>query len=186
MTTDTVRIIGLVGSLRKGSYNRMAMNVAATMVPEGATLTVVEFADLPVYNGDVEAAGIPESVQKFWAALAEGDAFLIATPEYNYSIPGGLKNAIDWASRARPDALENKAVGIMGASMGFLGTARAQYHLRQALVFLNAFPVNRPEVMIGTAQNKFDENGNLNDETAKGLIRKLLEALVAHAVRLRE
>lgn len=177
MDRRPIRVVGISGSLRAGSYNTAALKAAIALAPEGMTIETAAIGDLPLYNDDVRAAGYPPEVQRFRDQLAAADAILFVTPEYNYSIPGVLKNAIDWASRPPSQALDNKPVAIMGASGGVLGTARAQYHLRQMLVFLNAFPLNKPEVMIGQASSKFDESGALTDETTAGFVRQLLEAL---------
>jgi chromate reductase len=134
---------------------------------------------IPLFNEDVEAQGDPPSVQELKEQIRAADALLIATPEYNYSIPGVLKNAIDWASRPYGDnAWSEKPAAIMGASVGMIGTARAQYHLRQVMVFLNMFPLNQPEVMIAKAHERFDAEGNLTDEKTKEFIRQLLQSLV--------
>jgi chromate reductase len=179
MTKDKrpIRVAGISGSLRAESYNTAALNAAVALAPEGMTIDVVEIGDLPHYNDDVRVAGYPPEVLRFRDKLAAADAILFVTPEYNYSIPGVLKNAIDWASRPPSQPFDNKPVAIMGASGGILGTARAQYQLRQMLVFLNAFPLNKPEVMIGQASSKFDEAGRLTDEATAGFVRQLLEAL---------
>jgi chromate reductase len=179
-----MKIVGLSGSLRKGSYNSAALRAAQALVPEGTTIEIAEIGDLPLYNDDVRVAGYPAPVERLRRQLTEADAVLFVTPEYNYSVSGVLKNAIDWASRPPNQPFEGKPVAIMGASGGLFGTARAQYHLRQMLVFLNAFPVNKPEVMIGQAQNKFDEAGNLTDEPTREFIRKLLASLVGWTERL--
>ena len=172
-----MNVIGISGSLRKGSFNTAALRAAQGLAPEGMTIERAEIGDLPLYNDDVRAAGFPPPVERLRAQLAAADAVLLVTPEYNYSISGVLKNAIDWASRPPSQPFEAKPVAIMGASPGLFGSARAQYHLRQMLIFLNAMPVNRPEVMIGQAQNKFDADGNLTDEPTREFIRKLLVAL---------
>jgi chromate reductase len=172
-----MKVVGISGSLRKGSYNTAALRAAQGLVPEGMTIEAAEIGDLPPYNEDVRQAGYPPPVQRLRGQLAAADAVLFVTPEYNYSISGVLKNAIDWGSRPPDQPFDGKPVAIMGASGGLLGTARAQYHLRQMLVFLNAYPVNKPEVMIGQAQNKFDEAGNLTDEPTREFIRKLLVSL---------
>lgn len=179
MTKDSrpIRVVGISGSLRAGSYNTAALKAAIALAPEGMTIETAEIGDLPLYNDDVRAAGYPPAAQRLRDQLAAADAILFVTPEYNYSVPGVLKNAIDWASRPPSQPFDNKPVAIMGASGGILGTARAQYHLRQMLIFLNAFPINKPEVMIGQAGSKFDENGRLTDEATAGFIRQLLEAL---------
>ena len=172
-----MNVIGISGSLRKGSFNTAALRAAQGLAPEGMTIEVAQIGDLPLYNDDVRAAGFPPPAERLRAQIAAADAILLVTPEYNYSISGVLKNAIDWASRPPSQPFEAKPVAIMGASPGLFGSARAQYHLRQMLIFLNAMPVNRPEVMIGQAQNKFDADGNLTDEPTREFIRKLLVAL---------
>src|SRR5215211_6459574 len=180
-----MNVIGISGSLRKGSFNTAALRAAQGLAPEGMRIETAEIGDLPLYNDDVRVAGYPAAVARLRGQLATADAILFVTPEYNYSIPGVLKNAIDWASRAPSQPFDGKPVAIMGASGGLFGTARAQYQLRQMLVFLNAFPVNKPEVMIGQAHTKFDEAGNLTDETTREFIRKLLVSLVAWTERLK-
>ena len=172
-----MNVIGISGSLRKGSFNTAALRAAQGLAPEGMTIERAEIGDLPLYNDDVRAAGFPPPAERLRAQIAAADAILLVTPEYNYSISGVLKNAIDWASRPPNQPFEAKPAAIMGASPGLFGSARAQYHLRQMLIFLNAMPVNRPEVMIGQAQNKFDADGNLTDEPTREFIRKLLVAL---------
>jgi chromate reductase len=156
----------------------MTLDVAKGLVPAGAELEIIELAAIPPFNQDLERSP-PASVSELKRAIRAADAILISTPEYNYSIPGVLKNAIDWASRPHGDsAWKGKPVAILGASIGNLGTARAQYHLRQCFVFLDMPVVNQPEVMIGLASSKFDADGNLGDETAKKLIGQLLESLL--------
>lgn len=175
---ETIKILGFAGSLRRESYNRSALRAAVKLVPQGAQLDTIELDNIPPYNGDHERE-LPQAVRAFKAAIKAADAILIVTPEYNYSIPGVLKNAIDWASRPYGDnAWDGKTVGIMGASPGMLGTARAQYHLRQTFVFLNMFPLNKPEVMIAHADEKFDNEGNLKDQLTTQKIRELLESLI--------
>src|SRR3954462_15257304 len=158
-----MKVIGLSGSLRRGSFHTAALRAAQEVAPEGMTIETGEIGDLPLYNDDVRAAGYPPPVERLRSQLAAADPVLFVTPEYNYSVPGVLKNAIDWASRPPNQPFDGKPVAIMGASGGLFGTARAQYHLRQMMVFLNAFPLNKPEVMIGQAQHRFDENGKLTD-----------------------
>ena len=179
-----MNVIGISGSLRKGSFNTAALRAAQGLAPEGMTIERAEIGDLPLYNDDVRAAGFPPPAERLRAQIAAADAVLLVTPEYNYSISGVLKNAIDWASRPPNQPFEAKPVAIMGASPGLFGSARAQYHLRQMLIFLNAMPVNRPEVMIGQAQNKFDADGNLTDEPTREFIRKLLVSLRDWTLRL--
>jgi chromate reductase len=181
-----VTILGFAGSLRKDSYNKALLRAAAELVPEGAVLEVFDLEGIPLFNQDLETQP-PERVREFKAKIKAADAILIATPEYNYSIPGVLKNAIDWASRPYPDnAFNGKPVAVMGASIGMLGTARAQYHLRQCFVFLNMYPLNKPEVMVNFAEERFDEKGRLKDKTAKKHIAELLENLVAWTAKLKK
>lgn len=173
-----MKIFGLAGSLRKDSYNRAALRAAQQLAPEGVTIEIWDkLGELPLFNQDLEKTP-PRVVTEMKAAIRATDAVLFVTPEYNYSVPGVFKNAIDWASRPYGDsAWSGKPVAIMGASGGALGTARAQYHLRQMFVFLNMYTVNQPEVMISQAQQRFDAQGNLTDENSKKLIRQLLEEL---------
>ena len=171
-------ILGIAGSLRRGSYNRAALRAAQEMVPEGAKIEIFELDGIPPFNQDEERQP-PARVSLFKSRIRAADAILFVTPEYNYSIPGVLKNAIDWASRPYGDnAWEGKPVAVMGASPGAAGTARAQYHLRQVFVFLNMYALNRPEVMIANAAQRFDEQGNLTDQDTRKRVRELLEALV--------
>ena len=174
---DALKVLGISGSLRKGSFNTMALRAAQGLAPAGVTIETAEIGNLPLYNDDIRAAGYPPVVQAFRDKIAAADALLFVTPEYNYSISGVLKNAIDWGSRPPSQPFDGKPVAIMGASGGVLGTARAQYHLRQMCVFLNMFPVNKPEVMIGQAQTRFDAAGALTDEATRGLVKQLLESL---------
>ncbi|HUX65170.1 NAD(P)H-dependent oxidoreductase [Sulfuricella sp.] len=175
---DVIKILGIVGSLRKGSYNRFALKAAQELVPGGAVLNLIELHGIPVFDQDNEMT-LPASVLEFKRRILDADAILFATPEYNYSLPGGLKNAIDWASRPYGEsAWLGKPAAVMGASTGSLGTARAQYHLRQILVTLDMPVVNQPEVMIGNAAQRFDQNGRLTDAPTRQHIQKLLGALV--------
>ena len=181
---QAIRILGIAGSLRRDSYNRAALRAAMSLVPDGATLEAFALDGIPPFNQD-EERNPPPRVVELKRAVREADAVLIVTPEYNYSVPGVLKNAIDWASRPYGDsAWSGKPAAIMGASVGTIGTARAQYHLRQMFVFLNMFAINQPELMIGNAASRFDANGTLVDDTTRGLIRQLLDNLVAWTRRL--
>ena len=181
---NPVRILGIAGSLRSESYNRAALRAATELVPEGATLEIFELDGIPGFNQD-EEQNPPAKVVELKKRIREADAILIVTPEYNYSIPGVLKNAIDWASRPYGDSAWNgKPAAIMGASVGTIGTARAQYHLRQMMVFLNMFPINQPEVMIGNASERFDAEGKLTDDATKEFIRQLLQNLVEWTRRI--
>lgn len=180
----SIRVVGISGSLRARSHNTAVLTAACELAPPGMVIERAEISDIPLYNDDVREVGYPEPVQRLRNQLAQADAILLVTPEYNFSIPGVLKNAIDWASRPPSQPFDGKPVAIMGASLGPVGTARAQYHLRQVMVFLNAFPLNKPEVMIGTAADKFDSEGRLTDEKTREFIRLQLMALAAWHGRL--
>jgi chromate reductase, NAD(P)H dehydrogenase (quinone) len=181
-----VKILGIAGSLRKQSYNRGLLQVALEMAPAGCSLEVFDLEGIPLYNQDHETK-LPPAVVQLKAKVRAADAILIATPEYNYSIPGVLKNALDWGSRPYGDsAWDNKPVALMGASPALQGTSRSQYHLRQVFVYLNMHPLNRPELMVASAQDKFDQNGKLTDPKARQKVGELLVALVAHARRCSE
>jgi chromate reductase, NAD(P)H dehydrogenase (quinone) len=176
---ERVHILGFAGSLRRDSYNKALLRLAAEVMPPDAELETFDLEGIPPFNQDLENKPSLR-VKEFKARIRAADAILIATPEYNYSIPGVLKNAIDCASRPYGDnALEGKPVAIMGASIGMIGSARAQYHLRQSCVFLNMHPLNRPEVMVPMAQDKVDKAGRIADEQTRTLVKQLFEALVA-------
>ena len=180
-----VHILGFAGSLRRQSYNKAILAVATETVPDDASLEVFDLEGIPPFNQDLELQP-PDKVKEFKARIRAADAILIATPEYNYSIPGVLKNAIDWASRPYGDnAFDGKPVAVMGASIGTLGTARAQYDLRRSFVFLNMLPLNQPEVMIPFAQDKVDSKGRLTDKKTRDRIRELLESLIAWTRRMK-
>ncbi len=179
-----VKILGFVGSIRKGSFNKALMKAALELTPEDAEIEVFDIARIPPFNQDLENEPV-QIVKEFKAKIKAADALLIATPEYNFSIPGVLKNAIDSASRPYMDKIfEGKPVAIMSASIGRLGGARAQYHLRQCFVFLNMHPINKPEVMLPQAGQYVDENGDLTNEETRKLIRQLLEELVRWTKKL--
>ncbi len=181
---EKIRILGIAGSLRQESYNRGVLRAATELVPDNAQIDIFDLGDIPSFNQDDEASP-PAKVAELKQRIREADAILFVTPEYNYSVPGVLKNAIDWASRPYGDnAWAGKPAAIMGASVGAIGTARAQYHLRQIMVFLDMHPINQPEVMIGTCADKFDEKGNLTDEKTKGFIKDQLQKLVDWSKRL--
>lgn len=181
-----LKVLGIAGSLRKDSYNRAALRAAQELAPEGMEIDIVDLGGLPGFNEEQEQ-NPPAQVVEFKQRVREADAILFATPEYNYSISGVLKNAIDWASRPYGDSAWNgKPAAIMGASIGALGTARAQYHLRQIMVFLNMFPLNQPEVMIANAAQRFDGAGNLTDEPTREFIGKQLAALADWTRRLKQ
>ncbi len=176
--SKTIRILGIAGSLRRQSYNRAVLRAAAELAPADATVEIFEIDGIPPFSEDDEQDP-PAKVVELKNRIRESDAVLFVTPEYNYSIPGVLKNAIDWASRPYGDnAWWGKPAAVMGASISSLGTARAQYHLRQVMVYLNMFPLNQPEVMIGAANERFDTVGKLTDEETREYVGLLLQNLV--------
>jgi len=178
------RILGFAGSLRQQSYNRAALRAATQLAPPGVIISTFDLAGIPSFDQDDELHP-PAPIVEFKKRIREADALLFVTPEYNYSISGVLKNAIDWVSRPYGDnAWSGKPAAIMGASIGMFGTARAQYHLRQIFVNINILPINQPEIMIANAAQRFDSDGNLTDETSKKLIRQLLENLVDWTARV--
>jgi chromate reductase len=184
--SEKIKILAFAGSLRKGSYNKALIRAAVELAPENITIEVFDLEGIPLFNQEFEA-NPHKRVKDFKDKIREVDALLIATPEYNYSVSGVLKNALDCASRPRADTpLEGKPVAIMSASIGRFGGARAQYHLRQSFIFLNMHPINRPEVMLSDAAHNVDANGNLTNEQTRRLIRQLLEVLAAWTIKLKE
>jgi chromate reductase len=178
---DPVKILGIAGSLRKASYNKGALRAAQQLCPDGAKIEAIELDGIPPFNQD-EERNPPQKVTELKNRIRAADAILLVTPEYNYGLPGVLKNAIDWASRPYGDnAWDGKPVAIMSAALSMGGGVRAQYQLRQSFVFLNMDAVVQPEVAIGNAPQRFDEQGNLTDETSRKLIRQLLENLLHKA-----
>lgn len=183
--TEPVHALAIAGSLRQKSYNKAVLRAAAELLPDGMTLEIFDIAQIPLFNEDVEAQGEPEPVLHMKTRLRAANALLISTPEYNYSLPGVLKNALDWASRPAPtSALSDKPLAIIGASSGPWGTARAQLALRQSAVFLNLYPMNRPVLQISHAESKFDSDLKLTDETTRQHLRALLAAFALWARRL--
>jgi chromate reductase len=182
-----LHILGICGSLRARSFNRGLLEAAIEIAPAELAITIFDgLGAIPPYNADVEAEGDPAPVAAFKAAIRDADALLIATPEYNYGVPGVLKNAIDWASRPPgKSVLNRKPAAIMGASMGGTGTARAQLALRQSFVFTETHALLRPEVLVARAQDKVDAQGRLTDEATRKMVRQLLEALRDWAPRFR-
>jgi len=170
-------VLGICGSLRQGSFNKAALHTAIELRPPGMEVTVADISQIPLYNEDVRAQGFPAPVETLRQQIKAADALLVACPEYNYSMSGVLKNAIDWASRPPDQPFAGKPVAILGAAAGMAGSARAQLHLRHSCVFLDMHPLNKPEVLIFQAQNKFDAAGKLTDEVARNLIRDLMAAL---------
>jgi chromate reductase len=170
-------ILGFAGSLRSGSYNRALLRAAIELAPEGVTIDHFDLIDVPLYNGDVEAEGDPESVARFKQAIREADGVLMVTPEYNHGVPAVMKNAVDWASRPPQDAaLSGKPVGIIGASPGITGSARGQSQLRQAFEFTNSFCMPQPELLVFKAHEKFDSDGTLTDAATAQYLGRYLAA----------
>ena len=185
--SEPIKVVAFCGSLRKASFNRMALNAFIERLPAGTSAQIIEI-DWPLYNADIQAQGFPDKVQAAQKAMLEADGLVLVTPEYNYGPSGVLKNAIDWLSRMTPQPFAAKPIAMFGASGGVLGTARAQYQLRQIMVFLDGRPVNKPEVMIGAAQNRFAD-GKLTDEATAKLLAELGASLVLavrHARAIKE
>jgi chromate reductase len=176
-----ISVLGICGSLRQGSFNRAALNTAIELRPAGMEVIVADISQIPLYNEDVRAQGFPPPVETLRQQIKAADALLFACPEYNYSMSGVLKNAIDWASRPPDQPFAGKPVAIISAAAGMAGGARSQLHLRHSCVFLDMHPLNKPEVLIFQAQNKFDAAGKLTDDVARGLIRDLMAALAGWA-----
>ena len=177
MDKNKIKVLGFAGSLRQGSYNKALLRSAAELVPDDMQLEISDLEGIPPFNQDTEQ-NMPNKVREFKTKIREADGILIATPEYNFSVPGVLKNAIDWASRPYGDnPFDGKPVAIMSASPGMLGGANAQFHLRQTCVFLNMYPINKPLVIVTFAQDKFDADGKLVDDNTKKFLRQLLENL---------
>ena len=177
---DFIRFTGISGSLRKDSFNTKLLHNVAALLPENVAFNIVSIADLPLYNADLdlpEARERPAAVVAFRNELAKADGIVIVSPEYNYSIPGGLKNAIDWASRGEDAPLMGKPVALMGATTGPWGTVRMQMQFLNLFLYLDMKPVFKPEVLVAGADKKFNGDGRLTDETAIGLIRKKLQGL---------
>jgi chromate reductase len=178
-------VITICGSLRKGSLNRMLANVLPSLAPAGMTITAGPSIEMPLYNSDVQAQGFPAAATALADAIRAADGVIIVSPEYNWTIPGGLKNAIDWVSRMNDQPFKDKPIALQSCSMGILGGARSQYHMRQMMVYLNAFVFNTPEVLVAQAQNKFDASGNLTDEATRTVVKQQLEAFAAFINRVK-
>lgn len=179
-----LKIFGFAGSLRKGSFNRGVLRTAKDVAPEGVEVAIVELDAIPLYNFDLETTAYPESVTAIKVQIASSDAVLIVTPEYQYSVPGVLKNALDWISRPPgTSGLADRPVGIMGAANSMVGTARAQMHLRQILVHERSVVMTHPQVLISEARRKFDAQGNLIDQETRDRVKAFMEALVRWARR---
>ena len=172
-----MHFLGISGSLRKQSYNTAALRACASLLPDGVTLELADISAIPLYNEEIREQGLPAAVLKLREQIAAADALVIATPEYNYSVPGVLKNAIDWASRPPSQPFDGKPIALLGATPGGLGTSRSQYHLRQIFVYLNGQLLNKPEVMISAAPSKFDAEGKLTDAATADHLKTMLSAL---------
>jgi chromate reductase len=184
MDDKKIKVLGVAGSLRESSYNKALLRAAVELQPDNMQIETFDISDIPLYNDD-ELADTPQTVIDFKQKIVSADALLIVTPEYNYSIPGVLKNAIDWASRPPKDSpLNGKPLAIMGATSGRMGTVRAQLHLRQIAVFTNMLTLNKPEVLVANANEKFDKDGNLTDESTRQHVKRLLDALAGWIVQL--
>ena len=182
-----MKVLAILGSLRKASYNRMALNAAIELAPPDVQVEIAEIGDLPLYNQDVEDAGAPPQVRRLKDQVLAADALLFVSPEYNYSMPGVLKNAIDWVSRPpKENPFNAKPCAIMSASTGMLGGARAQYHFRQTAVFVNLLVMNKPEIVIAKAADKFDASGKLTDETTRKMLTTFMKSLTEWTERLRD
>ena len=182
---ENVSIFGFAGSLRLGSYNRMLLKTAQELSPENVKIEIFDIEGIPIFNQDLENKP-NDKLKTFREKIKAADGLLIVTPEYNYSVPGVLKNAIDAASRpSGTNPFEEKPIGIMGASIGMIGTARAQYHLRQSMVFLNAYIMNRPEIMVSFAENKFDQTGRLTDEVTRQKVKEFMVALLQWIIKFK-
>ncbi len=182
---NKIKVLGISGSLRKESFHTKLLKAAMGMQFEDAEVGMADISQLPLYNQDWEA-NLPASVKELKDKITMSDAILFVTPEYNYSVSGVLKNAIDWASRPYgKSAWSGKPVAIMSGSVGMLGGSRAQYHLRQMMIFLDMHPLNKPEVMVPMIQDKFDESGNLTDEATRAKVKEMIEALVVWTKKLK-
>lgn len=181
MENNETVIAGICGSLRKASFNRHLLNTAISMAAaESMIIRPLEFDQLPLYNADIDLPEVhtrPAAVEEFRKGIVNTHGLLIVSPEYNYSIPGPLKNAFDWASRGKDSPLKNKPVALVGASTSFVGSARMQVHFLSLFLYMDMKPVYQPEVLISKAQDKFNANGELIDETAKQLLQKKLAGL---------
>src|SRR4051794_3867964 len=175
-----LNVLGFAGSLRKASLNRSLLRAAQELAPAGMTIDIVDLISVPLYNGDVEAAGDPRPVADFKQSILSADAVLIATPEYNHGVPAVTKNAIDWASRPpRQAPMNGKPVGIIGASPGMTGSARGQSQLRQAFEFTNSYCMPQPELLVFKAHEKFDADGRLLDAGTEQFLERYLAAFAA-------
>ena len=184
---DQVKVLVICGSLRKGSYNAALTRALPELAPPGMTLTSSPAYDvMPLYNADIqEASGFPPAAEDLAAAIRTADGVIIVSPEYNWSIPGALKNAIDWVSRMKDQPFKDKPVAIQSCSQGPLGGSRMQYHLRMTFTYLNAFVFGTPEVIVAMAQNKFDKDLKLTDETTRNFVKQQLAGFVKFIARVK-
>jgi len=185
VASTNIHIVGISGSLRKASYNTALLKAAQELLPDNVSIEIAEIGSLPLYNSDIDGELRPQSVSDFRNILAKADAFVFVSPEYNYTIPGALKNAIDWASRGEDSPMINKPVALMGATKGLWGTTRMQQAFRPVFQYMNMLPVNKPEVLVAQAQTKFDSNLQLIDDPTKNIVRQQLEALKKLTLQLR-
>lgn len=184
---STLKVVGIAGSLRRASYNKALLRAAQELAPERLRIEIHEIAEVPLFNEDVEAAGVPPAVTALRQAIGAADGLLIATPEYNHGTPGVMKNTIDWLSRPpRKSVLDGKPTALMGASPGTTGTARGQSQLRQAFVFTNTPAMLQPEVLVGRAHERFDAEGRLTDEKVRSYLVMFLERFAEWIDRLRK
>ena len=187
MADRALNVVCICGSLRKGSYNRMVMNALPGLAPAGMSITEgPPFSEFPLYNADMqETSGFPSAVQKLADAVRAADGVIFNSPEYNFSIPGGLKNAIDWVSRVPNQPFAGKPVALQSAANGALGGGRMQYDLRRVMIFLDALTLNKPEIFIGNCASKLDEaTGEIKDETTRGFIKQQLASFVTYIARV--
>jgi chromate reductase, NAD(P)H dehydrogenase (quinone) len=180
-----IKLLGVSGSLRKYSYNSGALRAIPSLLPDGMTFEMAELADVPFYNADIEQIGFPDAVKEFRARATAADALIFAVPEYNFSLPGVLKNALEWLSRPPHPPVNGKACAVVGASVSPLGTARGQFHFRHVCVSLNMVAVNVPHVDITNAKSKFDAQSQLTDQASLDALRQLLQELKTLTLRLR-
>lgn len=175
-----MNLLGIAGSLRAGSFNASLIRAAGAAAPDGVTVATFDrLGEIPPYNDDEKQKAIPDAVAALAGRIRAADGLLISTPEYNYGVSGVLKNAIDWISRVPDQPFRNKPIGVMGAAMGGLGTARAQYDLRRSFIFLDGLVMNRPEIFVGAAHTKFDDNGVLTDEPTRDILADYMKAFAA-------
>jgi chromate reductase len=186
MADKTLNVLSICGSLRKGSYNRMVMSALQGYAPEGMHINEApSYAEFPLYNADIQnSTGFPAPVQTMAEAIRAADGVIFISPEYNYGIPGPLKNAIDWVSRVPNQPYANKPIALISASAGILGGGRMQYDLRRSMIFLDALTMNKPEIFIGNVSQRIDEKtGQIKDEQAVGFIKQQLAAFAKFIVQ---